>query len=237
MAMSGAAKQAPPEVMLWSWFAEDDFRPVADLPVGVAYLALSLRLAGRDQVAPLPRAIPVRIPPKMYRMTVVRVDAPLDAPDRPAFSPRQRELAARMVAEIAGIAKPQGVQIDFDAPRSAWPFYRQLLAEVRSRIGPDVFLSMTALVSWCGAGESWMAGLPVDEIVPMAFSMGQATPATLTMLRRGGAFPFAGCRTSIGLQEGDLPARAGNWKRAYFFPGSRSWSPELVSKARKAFLP
>lgn len=37
-------KQDPPKLMLWSWFAEDDFRPLGDRGVGVAYLALSLEL-------------------------------------------------------------------------------------------------------------------------------------------------------------------------------------------------
>lgn len=242
-----AAKQ-PPRVMLWSWFAEDDFGPLADRPVGVAYLGLSLRFEKQNQVEPAPRSVAVRIPPKMYRMLVVRFDNRPATPARPAFSPRQRQLAVKMIGEIVDLARPQGLQIDFDAPRSAWPFYRQLLSEVRHRIGPDVFLSMTALVSWCGATESWLAGIPVDEIVPMAFSMGQATPAIVTMLQRGGQFQFAGCRPSIGVElpvshtilsghDYDLLARPQKGQRAYFFVGLQKWSPELVLSALKAVLP
>jgi hypothetical protein len=233
--------------MLWSWFAEDDFRNLADRTVGVAYLALSLQFEGQNRVMPSPRSIPVRIPLKMYRTAVIRFDNQIDAPRRPAFSQRQRELAVSMVAEIVAIAHPQAVQIDFDAPGSAWPFYRQMLSEVRARIGPDVFLSITALVSWCGTAESWLARLPVDEIVPMAFSMGQATPATVTMLQRGGEFQFAGCRGSVGIEmpvgftasghDYDLLVRPRNGQRAYFFPGAQKWSPDLVSRAQKAFLP
>jgi len=243
-----AVKRTPPQLMLWSWFAQDDFRPLADYPLGVAYLALSLQFDGKSGVTPLPRSIPVRIPQDVYQMVVVRFDNRLDVSGRSAFTARQRELAVKMIGEIVDLARPQGVQIDFDAPRTAWPFYRQLLSEVRERIGPDIFLSMTALVSWCGATESWLSGLPVDEIVPMAFAMGQATPTLVTMLQRGGQFQFAGCRPSIGVElpadyaippryDYDLLVRPRGGQRAYFFAGAQKWSPELVSRARKAFLP
>lgn len=235
-----AGKQAPPKLMLWSWYAADDFRPLADPGVGVAYLALSLRFEGQSEVTPDPRAIPVRIAPDTYQMAVVRFNY-YDL-HRPAFSQRQRQLAARMVAEMAAFARPQAVQIDFDAPRSAWPFYRQLLADIRDRLGPDMFLSATALVSWCDNAQSWLAGLPVDEIVPMAFDMGQATAATVTMLQRGGQFAFPGCRTSMGVgleadYYGHPSARPHNGQRAYFFPRSAPWSPEALKAARKAILP
>lgn len=236
-ATASPAKQAPPKVMLWSWFAEDDFRPLTDPAVGVAYLALSLRFEGRG-VTPSPRAMAVRISPDAYKMAVVRFDYPSDR--KPSFSPRQAELAAAMVAEIAEFAKPQAVQIDFDAPQSAWPFYRQLLTDIRSRLGPGVFLSVTALVSWCDSAQSWLNGLPVDEIVPMAFSMGQATPAIVTMLQKGIQFPFSGCRGSIGVElpaDHDVLVRPRKVQRAYFFPGGQKWSPQLVSRAKQAILP
>jgi hypothetical protein len=63
-----------------------------------------------------------------------------------------------------------------------------------------VFISITALASWCEGTKSWLTGLPVDEIVPMAFSMGPTAPAITTMLQRGGEFAFAGCRQSIGVE-------------------------------------
>ena len=238
-AVANPGKQPPPKVMLWSWFAEDDFRPLAGRDVGVAYLALSLQFEGRE-VFPSPRSIPVRIPPNMYQMAVVRFDYnPSDPAHRPVFGPRQRELAVRMVAEIAALARPQAVQIDFDSPRSAWPFYRQLLSDVRDRLGPNIFLSVTALVSWCDTAQSWLAGVPVDEIVPMAFYMGQATPAIETMLQRGGQFTFTGCRGSIGVSVdyGRASAPPHKDQRAYFFPDSQPWSPDLLLRAQKAILP
>jgi hypothetical protein len=247
---SGAAlqpvKQPPPKMMLWSWFAEDDFRPLANPGVGVAYLALSLRFEGQTKVTPGPRAISVLIPPGVYKMAVIRFDYRQDMV--PSFSQQQRELAAKMVAEIAALARPEAVQIDFDAPQSAWPFYRQLLSDIRRQLGPDIFLSITALVSWCDSRQSWLAGLPVDEIVPMAFHMGGPTPAIVTMLQRGGQFAFPGCRESIGVQlsserlrplpglSPDPTVRPRNGQRAYFFATFQRWSPEALANAQKAFL-
>ncbi len=154
-----AEKKAPPKTMLWSWYAADDFRPMAGRRLGVAYLELTLRCEGKDQVTSLPRAIPVRIPPGMYQMAVIRIDGPQ------SYSAKQRESVPRMSGEIVSFTHPQRLQIDFDAPREAWPFYRELLSTVRATIGGDVWLSMTALVSRCGEGRSWMSGLPVDQSV------------------------------------------------------------------------
>lgn len=242
------AKQSPPNLMLWSWFADDDFRPFADRPIGVAYLALSLQFQGQSTVLPDPRSVPVRISPKTYQMAVVRFDYQPDTTHRPAFSATQRTLAVKMIGEIVRFTKPQAVQIDFDAPRSAWPFYRQLLTDLRARLGPNIFLSSTALVSWCQTANSWLAALPVDEIVPMAFSIGQATAATFTMLEHGGQFAFPGCRTSIGLEMDpgyevppghgyELPVKPRKKQRAYFFLARQPWSADLLSRAEKAVLP
>jgi hypothetical protein len=256
-------KQAPPQLMLWSWFEGGDFNFLPDKDVGVAYLALSLHFEGHDQVIPSPRAVPIRIPSKTYQMAVIRFNYPSwNKSQIPAFSVKQRELAARMVAEIAEFSKARAIQIDFDAPRSAWPFYRQLLFDVRQRLGPEVFISITALASWCEGTKSWLTGLPVDEIVPMAFSMGPTAPAITTMLQRGGEFAFAGCRQSIGVelpqpspaqvfgvvtppssqgatvgQYFDPIIRPHKSQRAYFFPRMHTWSAETLKKARELIQP
>jgi hypothetical protein len=220
---SAQGKQAPPRLMLWSWNTEDDFRPLLDHDTGVGYLGLSISLEGKNEVTASPRRIPVRIAPETYQMLVIRFDYQSDAKPAVAFSQKQRQLAVRMVAEMYALARTKAVQIDFDAPQSAWTFYRQVLTDIRDRIGPDVFLSATALVSWCDSAQSWMSGLPVDEIVPMAFYMGQAGPSVMTMLNGGGQFAFAGCRTSLYLA---LCCRASR--------GPTSTGSPLLAGARRA---
>jgi len=242
------SKESPPKIMLWSWFGADDFRGLANRDIGVAYLALSLEFEGQ-RVVPSPRLQPVRVPREAYPMAVVRFNFDTYANTAVAFTGAQRALAVRMIAEIVNLARPRALQVDFDAPRSAWPFYRQLLHDVRQRIGPDVFLSITALVSWCDREQSWMTGLPVDEIVPMAFYMGQATPAIAAMLARGGQFAFPACRGSIGVEvpfSAQAPLntsfapeliRPHPNQRAYFFASPRRWSSATVARANEAFLP
>jgi hypothetical protein len=221
-----APRVEPPKRVLWSWFGETDLRFLKGSNVGVAYLALSLSFEGQNRVIPYPRFLPLRMSPQTWQMAVVRFDYDGDSHHRPAFSEKQRRLAVKMIAEIAAISHAQAIQVDFDAPRSAYPFYRRLLTDVRKRLGSNVFLSMTALVSWCEP-RSWMAGLPVDEIVPMAFYMGRPTPAVTTMLERGASFAFPGCRGSIGV-ELDTFIRPRKNQRVYFFAQPQQWSPATV---------
>ena len=114
------------------------------------------------------------------------------------------------------------MQIDFDAPVSARAFYRRLIEEVRKRLGPDVFLSITALASWCDAG-SWMTDLPVDEIVPLVFRMGQAGESIQARLSRGEKFGWEGCRSSIGIEGGGWRPPIAPGQRVYVFPDYRGW--------------
>jgi hypothetical protein len=231
---AATAIASPPNIMLWSWSASDDFRFLTSSDVGVAYLALSIHFAGRDDIGPSPRAIPVRIAPTTWQTAVIRFDFDSYGPRRPAFTEQQRKDAVQMIGEIAELSHAQGIQIDFDAPRSAYPFYRRLVADVRTRLGPKVFLSITALVSWCDTEQSWLTGLPVDEIVPMAFYMGQSTPAIITLLQSGGQFRFPGCRNSIGVQidRYDDSIRPHKAQRAYFF-SEKAWSMETVRAAER----
>jgi hypothetical protein len=229
---------APPKKMLWSWSSPDDFRFLKSSDFGVAYLALSIHFAGQDPVSPSPRAIPVRIGPTTWQTAVIRFDFDSYGSRRPAFTEQQRKDAVQMIVEIAELSRAQGIQIDFDAPHSAYPFYRHLLADVRGRLGPKVFLSITALVSWCDSEQSWLTGLQVDEIVPMAFYMGQSTPAVITLLQSGGQFRFPGCRNSIGVQFGgyDESIRPHKAQRAYFF-SEKAWTMETVRAAERTIQP
>jgi hypothetical protein len=210
-----------------------------DTDIGVAYLALSLSFEGRNEVIPNPRMTPLRTAPNTWLMPVVRLDFNgWDERQRPAFSDQQRRLAASMIGEMVGLTHAQAIQIDFDAPYSARPFYRQLLADVRTRLGPNVFLSITALVSWCDTTPSWLSGLPVEEIVPLAFDMGATSHGTTELLLKGGAFAFPGCRDSLGVALRVIgPARPRKNQRAYFFAQPRPWTPDLVRAARAEILP
>jgi hypothetical protein len=72
--------------------------------------------------------------------------------------------------------------------------------------------------------RSWLASLPVDEYVPMVFDMGVPGDAVMTMLKRGGDFPFPGCRTSLGIRQGSREVPSKPDVRVYRFSGGKSWN-------------
>lgn len=196
---------APPAQMNWYWLRtfQAPERPKAS-NAGAAFLAMSFYLVEGRPAIVNPRRAPLVLPPNTYRMAVVRIDH-----NEAKFTTTQRTELARMIAEIPALTRTHSLQIDFDAPQSAWPFYKALLADVRRATGPDVFLSITALASWCTAG-SWMSGLPVDEIVPMFFRMGRQ--------RIDPPLAFPACQLSAGISVDEpgvrLPATV---KRVYTF--------------------
>jgi hypothetical protein len=214
---AAAGKPEPPARMLYSWYAP--VLPGELKDAGVAWILAGITLDG-DDAWPVPTAVGLHLPPGTFAMPVLRLNFRNDEGHKPRWTAKQREQVVRMIAEAVELTQAGAVQIDFDAPVSARAFYRQLLDDARRQLGPGVFLSMTALASWCDAG-SWMKGLPVDEIVPLVFSMGPETASVQSRLSRGEKFGFEGCRASIGISaEGWQPPTAG-YKRVYVFRGWR----------------
>ena len=112
----------------------------------------------------------------------------------------------------------------FDATRSQRVFYRRLLHEVRQKIGPDGFVSITALASWCQR-DGWLDGLPVDEVVPMLFRMGEGE-------RMPDRIRGSTCQGALGLAlDEPLPA-AFRAPRLYVF-NAGPWTPSTVADARQ----
>ncbi|MEP7363473.1 MAG: hypothetical protein ABI972_09480 [Acidobacteriota bacterium] len=200
----------PPPQMNWYWLDTFSTNDLSKKPgTGAAFLAASYYLTGAKPVESNPRVMPLKLPPKTFRMAVVRVNL-----YAAKFTPAQSEELARMIAEVPALTRTQALQIDFDAPESAWPFYRALVGDVRQRVGPNVFFSITALASWCGA-KSWMKDLPVDEIVPMFFRQGRQ--------RIEPPLAFPACQSSAGVSDDEPPVRLpATIKRVYTFKTNRS---------------
>lgn len=215
------AAPVPPPIMLWAWERPGD---LTSLPsgAGVAYLASTIQLRA-GEVRTVPRLQPLRLLPRTFRLAVIRIEA---APGKIRLSTLQRKAAVDAIVDTVRITRPDGVQIDFDARVSERPFYADLLRDLRTALGPDRFLSITALVSWCGA-KSWIDRLPVDEVVPMTFEMGAASAAVETLLRSGGQFENPACRQSIGVAAGDLRLRQRKNHRTYVF-AYEDWTTRLA---------
>ena len=214
-----------PELWLWAWERYDDLSFLDPKTTGVAYLAATITIApegmkwrGRRQA--------LRVPPGTRRIAVIRIEdqaLPLDDALR-------HELASRLTSE-ARASGAVGLQLDWDAPVSLRPSYRSLLADVRSALPDAIPLSMTALASWC-TGDCWLRGLPVAEVVPMAFGMGADGHRVRYDLARRGDFACSECRRAVGLStdEGDWPRLA---QRRVFLFHAGTWTPEIWDRARK----
>jgi hypothetical protein len=125
-----------------------------------------------------------------------------------------------------------GVQIDFDAARSQRAFYRDLLVDLRSALPESMPLSMTALASWA-VHDRWLAGLPVDEAVPMLFRMGADAKRVRTYLDSGEDFAEPLCRTSVGFSTDEPRAAVASGRRVYLFSPTAWTRPALEAALKK----
>ncbi len=222
LASATAHADPPPSLMLWAWERPEDLRAIPD-GVGVAYLRATVSVSDRG-VRVAPRRQPLRVREGAFVMPVVRVEVERG---HGTLTPTDR---ARVVAELVRAAGGRAVQIDLDAPRSLRSSYGLLLREARAALGPTVWLSMTALASWC-EGDRWLESErpPVNEVVPMVFDMGTDSRAVLDALRSRGMFRSGVCRGSVGWAEGQTTVPLRGARRRYVY-NRRSWTPDAVAR-------
>jgi len=229
-----SAPAASPRLMLWAWERPENLRFLDPRRFGVAALVATITLQG-DGILTRPRFEPLALPPRMRVIAVVRIE--IDPRLPPTWSAGQREdLVTRVVSLTAASGVPMaGVQIDFDAPRSARPFYRTLLTDLRNRLPDELPLSMTAVASWC-LGDRWVEDLPVDEIVPMVFRPGTDARRVQEYLAQGHAFTGR-CADAIGLATDEYPTPfARSRSRIYVFHPS-PWTPDDVDALSENLSP
>jgi uncharacterized protein DUF3142 len=246
-----------PEIIFWAWERPEDLRFLAPHQAGVAFLAKTIYLQppATDPTPSFlvrPRLEPLRIAVGTPLVAVIRIEtaAPLRLsslqPNQsalPAFTYSKAEgaLLASEIASTQSISGVSAIQIDFDAPSSAQPFYSALLQDVRSKLPPWLPLSITALASWC-IGDPWLGRLPpgtIDEAVPMLFRMGPDAGKVAKFLHSGDDFPVPACRGSLGLSTdetllNDLLTAGSTFstfhareKRVYVFT-PRPWTPSAA---------
>jgi hypothetical protein len=149
----------------------------------------------------------------MKLIAVTRIEAhPGSAKlDDPATA---RKLAELIVGSVR-CRNASAVQVDFDARQSQRQFYAILLKDLRQRLPEGMPLSITALTSWC-AYDDWIAGLPVDEVVPMFFRMGPDHPPSETP---GWEYPIREplCKTSAGVSSDEAWPKLDPGTKLYVF--------------------
>jgi hypothetical protein len=225
-----------PHVFLWAWERPDDLRTVPT-DVGVAYLAATLRIVG-DRVIVVPRMQPLMVPKNVELISVIRIE--VDEHQRTELTDRCAQQTSNSICKFANLPRTRAVQVDFDARQDERDFYRRLLSYLRTALPASQPISITALASWCMC-DNWMQRLPIDESVPMFFSMGPETHNVLADVELGRRFGDRRCDLSLGLSLDEpgvnavaLPAaRRRNLEqpiRLYIF-SSKKWSGKSIQRA------
>ena len=221
-----AALAGFPRLVLWAWERPEDLRTLAP-DLGVAFLAQTIT-ARDDGFSVEPRRQPLRVTTSTPLVAVTRIEAGRSL-SRPLSSPEARDFAS-LIARTATRPQVIGVQIDFDATRSQRSFYRELLGNLRGRLGSRVPISMTALASWC-VDDRWLQGLPVDEIVPALFRMGP-TNQPFRDIGESGAWTDKECRRAIGTSLDEPVVQRSANRRVYVF-APKPWTAASIAEARR----
>jgi len=161
----------------------------------VAVLACHAVVTG-DTVVAHWRDQPLTVPSKTRMIGVVRIDT--DSKSRPSLSQEQVKKLAAIVCKVSTFPRVEEVQIDFDAVESERHFYRDILTLVRAQLPQTMPISITALASWC-LYDNWIQTLPVDETVPMMFSLGSERPKILLYFESTKDFLVPSCCNSLGI--------------------------------------
>jgi hypothetical protein len=215
-----------PDTILWAWEHPEDLRSIDPRRVGVAYLALTLRLE-QGTIVRQPRQQPLRVAAGTRRVAVVRIETG----QQPALTAATVE---DLTQDIRHLVRPgvAAIQLDYDAARSERGFYHDLAARLRQSLPDSLPISMTALASWC-VDDPWLKSMPVDEIVPMVFRMGEGGGAIRRALAARGDFPCVECRGSIGLATDEPRPRLPGARRTYWFHGG-SWNRRAAPSEDRA---
>ena len=210
-----------PRAVLYAWDRPEQMDALDPARAQVAFFAGKVMLTG-DEVRYEPRHTPLSIAPGVRAISVVHIES--DHYRRPLLTDDQRR---RLVAILVDAAKRFGaseLQIDYEARVSERAFFRALMIEVRSALGSDFRISMTALASWC-LFDGWIAGLPVDEAVPMLYRMGADRDVIRSQLDAGRDFRVSLCRHSLAISTADPPPRLPSGRRVFAF-NPVSFTPE-----------
>lgn len=194
-APSTSTKPKLPNKVLWAWKRAEDLSGIDPHEFGVAYLACHIFIDG-DKVKWETRNQPLKIPPHTAVVPTVRID--IVRREKPTLSKEQIEKISWHILKAATAQNSAAIQIDFDALATERGFYRALLQHLRKTLPSTMPISITALASWC-LFDNWIKDLPVDESVPMMFSLGRDRKKVLLYLQKHHDFLDERANRSLGL--------------------------------------
>lgn len=226
---ASAPRDDAPKTWLWAWERPEDLRFLRGRDdVGVAYLARTVTITG-ERASVYPRRQPLHVEPSTPLTAVVRIEVPRGVAPMPAVLDR----VTREVISALPDGRVRRLQIDYDVRASEESFYRELLVRVRAALPSGTWLSITSIAANCMDPRSWLsAPPPVDEVVPMFFTMGPDTRRVRLRLAVGGAYPVEVCRGELGVSVDELSLvgdRPPDTRRLHAF-SSTPWTPERFAK-------
>lgn len=224
IAIQQCGRRPRPRIILWAWERPENLEFINPRAVAVAFLAQTIQWRATETLVK-PRLQPLKFAPGTELIAVVRIEA-----EDAALSPAQLNATVSAIRQMPPPANLSAIQIDFDAKESERAFYRELLQALRRELPPKLRLSITALASWC-IHDNWLAGLPINEAVPMLFRLGVERNEVRGYLAAGKAFRCGLCQHSLGVSTDEsfarLPAR--DVESIYVF-NPQPWSVASVNK-------
>lgn len=228
---------AMPPLMYWAWEAPQDLSSINPADSGVAELAASIYIKGKKPSYYL-RHQPLYAPQTIYRMAVIHIEA--RARWQPILSHDLAKSIAKNIQIIYQKRSYNALQIDFEVLNAQRDFYQDLLLEIRKLMGKELFISITGLASWC-TSDGWVGRmkLPVDQVVPMYFSISKELRQRQAFISR---FPKSikrlapECQSAIGLatfEQWIVPLRA---QVPVFVFTQRSWHKNTIHQAQQLAL-
>ena len=216
--------------MIWAWERPEDLGTLG-ADIGVAFLAQTITVSGVE-IAVEPRRQPLRVGHSTPLLAVTRIESAALA-TWPLTSKDASDVAL-LIARTAKTPRVVGIQIDFDATPAQRHFYRELVTDLRRQLAPSVAVSATALASWC-AGDRWLQGLQVDEVVPALFRMGP-TNQWFRDVGVANTWSEAACRHAAGISL-DEPIRLRVQGRRIYAFNPRPWTAASVLQVRTLVTP
>jgi hypothetical protein len=223
--LPAASMQMEPLFMLWAWETPEDFSSLDPRRAGVAFLAREVLL--NHDLTVRPRHQPLRVSPGTWLIADIRIETAA------SFIPNTDTAArtALAIAEAAQLPDVRALQIDFDATASQRDFYVAVLRDLRADLPAGFPLSITALVSWCGA-HSWLHDMQINEAVPMFFRMGGPAATRGSAPRSQSVVAEPLCSGSIGLSIDEVWPVLRPDQRIYMFrPGS--WTQNDLARVNR----
>ncbi len=216
-------------MFLWAWDRPENLSFIDPRQVGVAFLAKTIYL-GRNEISIRPRVQPLQVPRGTMLTAVVRLESKHSGPVK--ISKERIKQVTDSIAELSRLSGISGIQLDFDATLSERSFYRALISEIRHKLPPDFFFSITALASWC-LYDSWISDLPINDAIPMLFRMGPDRGWVRRYLAEGQNFLPSVCRHSVGISVDELiNGQATSGKTVYVF-SPRAWTEASFKEITK----